>query len=417
MRKNSHKETTKKTEDTGLKKIYASEERIYPKRVASLLLFAAATVFFMALNAFTASAATGGFICEALIIVPVCLCTILLLIHGRKTGQLWYQDTDYLSFVIIYVIANAMLSVLSFFLPETLIPVGIAAFLCAATGSGETAVITSMLSAVSLAFPHGYDGSIYALFFCEAIIAAVLSDVIVKSAKKEKALLFAAVVCVYAALPVSVKYFTSLKITKNYLYFSIGLSIITAAAAVFIMPLLYRWLHTEKRYRYETILDDDYSLINEMKLFSADEYDRARRLSVISLKAAREIGADAPLAAAGGLYYRVGLLRGDNEIEYALDIAGEHGFPDQLISILYEYQGLIRKPTTRESAIVHMADAVMRRLDAISKQSDQMDSGWNRQMLIYSCLNELSTKGFYDASPISMNQFLKIRDVLVRELQ
>jgi membrane-associated HD superfamily phosphohydrolase len=417
MRKNSQKENTKKTEDAGLKKIYTSEERIYPRRVASLLLFAAATVFFMAVNALSASLATGGFICEAVLIVPICLCTILLLIHKRRSGQLWYQDTDYLAFVIIYIIANAMLSVLSFLLPESLIPVGIAAFLCAASGNGEIALITSMLSAVSLAFPHGYNGGIYALFFCEAIIAAALSDVIVKSGKKEKILLFAAAACVYTALPLSVKYFISLKITKNYLYFSIGLSIITAAVAVLIMPMLYRRLHMEKRYRYETILDDDYSLINEIKLFSGDEYERARRLSVVSLKAAQAIGADAPLAAAGGLYYRVGLLRGDNEIEYALDIAGEHGFPDQLMSILYEYQGLIRKPTTRESAIVHMADAVMRRMDAISKQSDKMDSGWNRQMLIYSCLNDLSTKGYYDASPISMNQFLKIRDVLVKELQ
>ena len=63
-----------------------------------------------------------------------------------------------------------------------------------------------------------------------------------------------------------------------------------------------------------------------------------------------------------------------------------------------------------------MTDAVMRRLDAISKQSDQMESGWNRQMLIYSALNELSTSGFYDDSPITMNQFLKIRDVLAKEL-
>ena len=63
-----------------------------------------------------------------------------------------------------------------------------------------------------------------------------------------------------------------------------------------------------------------------------------------------------------------------------------------------------------------MADAVMRRLDAIKKQSDQMESGWNRQMLIYSALNELSTNGYYDLSSITMNQFLKIRDVLVKEL-
>lgn len=416
MRKNKRQENTKKTEDTELKKIYPTEERIYPKRVVALLIFAAATVFFMALDAFLGALASGGLICEALLVVPLCLCTVLLLIHQRKTGQLWYQDTDYLSFVVIYVIVNALLCGSSFIVPATMLPVGIAAFLLSSSGDGLTAVTSSVLAVISISFGIGCEGSSYALFFCEIVIAVSLSGVIVKAEKKERILLFISAALVYAALPLAVIYFDRLKLTRKDLYFSFGLSIITAVAAVFIMPKLFKWIHMERRYRYETILDDDYSLIKEIKLFSEDEYERARKLSVVSFKAAREIDADVALAAAGGLYYRVGLLRGDREIEYALDIAGEHGFPDQLISILYEYQGLIRKPTSKESAIVHMADAVMRRLDAIKKQSDQMESGWNRQMLIYSALNELSTNGYYDLSSITMNQFLKIRDVLVKEL-
>lgn len=416
MKRNSQEEKKKRTEDAGLEKVYTSEERIYPKRVASLLLFVAATIFFMAVNAYHGSLATGGFICEALIIVPACLVTVLLIVHLRKNKTLWYQDTDYLTFVLIYVLTNAILIASSFLVPDFLLPVGLCAFLIASSGNSTLAIASSLLMTVSLSFAERYDGSIYGLFFCEVIIAVGLSDIIIKAGKKERAFLFLLVTAVCCVLPLAVRYFEKLTLTKNDLYFSLGLSIITGAVSIAVMPALYHRLHMERSYRYETILDDDYSLINEIKLFSEDEYERARKLSVVSLKAAREIGADAALAAAGGLYYRVGLLRGDREIEHAVQIAGEHGFPDQLISILYEYQGLIRKPTSRESAIVHMTDAVMRRLDAISKQSDQMESGWNRQMLIYSALNELSTSGFYDDSPITMNQFLKIRDVLAKEL-
>ena len=36
-------------------------------------------------------------------------------------------------------------------------------------------------------------------------------------------------------------------------------------------------------------------------------------------------------------------------------------------------------------------------------------------MIIYQTLNELSATGIYDESGLSMNQFLKVRELLVRE--
>ena len=36
-------------------------------------------------------------------------------------------------------------------------------------------------------------------------------------------------------------------------------------------------------------------------------------------------------------------------------------------------------------------------------------------MVIYQTLNELSATGMYDESGLSMNQFLKVRELLVRE--
>ncbi|MQN00690.1 MAG: hypothetical protein FRC54_01665 [bacterium LCO1.1] len=417
MKRNSQQEKSKKTEDAGLEKVYTIEERVYPKRVAALLIFVVSTVLFVAFDACMSSLATGGLICEAIVIIPASLAVLLYLIHERRADGLWYRDTDYMTFALIYLVSGAIVSALSLFLPGVFIPAGLIAFILASTGDGALSVSASLLPLVSLAFSHRYGGNIYALFFCEVIIAVSLARLIVKSKTPEKVLLFLAVTAVYAALPASIRYFEKIVLSKKDLFFAGGMSIITAACAVILLPALYKVLHRERRDRYETILDDDYSLIKEIRLFSEEEYDRARRLSIASLRAAREIGADAALAAAGGLYYRVGLIRGDKEIDYAMQIAAENDFPDQLTRILYEYRGLIRKPTSKESAIVHMADAVMERLDAISKESDRMKSDWNKQMLIYSSLNELSSSGYYDDSTITMNQFLKIRDILVKELE
>lgn len=417
MKKNSQEEKTEKTEDqSGIEKVYAVEERLYPKRALSVFFFIVITILFAAINAYLGGLATGGLICAALIIIPVCLTCVLFMMDRRREGELWYADTDYLSFVLIYALSNVALTFLSEVTPAYLMPAAVAVFLMMASGNSTLTVMASMLSVVSVGFGHRYQGSAYALFICEAVMAVAVSDEIIRAKKTERIFLLILVAAVQMALPVSVRYFDKLSLSKNELFFSCGLSIITGVAAVFVMPLLYRRLHSERAFRYDTILDDDYSLINEIKLFSEDEYERARRLSVASLKAAQEIGADAHLAAAGGLYYRVGLIRGDREIEYAVQIAAEHSFPEALTRILYEYQGLIRRPTSRESAIVHMADAVLRRLDAIAEQGDQMESGWNRQMLVYSVCNELSNSGFYDDSGLTMNQFLRIRETLVSAL-
>ena len=88
-------------------------------------------------------------------------------------------------------------------------------------------------------------------------------------------------------------------------------------------------------------------------------------------------------------------------------------FPEQLTNILYEYYGKLRKPQTPESALVHMVDALIVKLDHI--KADVADSEWNHDILIIQLLNELSASGIYDESGLSMNHFLKIRDYLKKE--
>ena len=46
---------------------------------------------------------------------------------------------------------------------------------------------------------------------------------------------------------------------------------------------------------------------------------------------------------------------------------------------------------------------------------DSMKSTWNQNMVIYQTINELSQKGFYDNSGLTMNQFLVIREILANE--
>ena len=116
---------------------------------------------------------------------------------------------------------------------------------------------------------------------------------------------------------------------------------------------------------------------------------------------------------AGGFYYRMGRWIGEPYIKNAVNKAESLCFPAELISILAEYYGEEQLPSSPESALVHMVDAVVIRLEAMEQNVGQ--SVWNRDIVIYQTVNDFSSSEIYDHSGMSMNQFLKIREFLAKE--
>ena len=105
-------------------------------------------------------------------------------------------------------------------------------------------------------------------------------------------------------------------------------------------------------------------------------------------------------------------LKDLEELGYGVLLAQNACFPEELIQILREYNGELMAISTRESAIVHMVDKVVTKLDLLDKET--FSTTWNQDMVIYQTLNENSATGIYDESGLSMNQFLTIRDFLVK---
>ena len=111
--------------------------------------------------------------------------------------------------------------------------------------------------------------------------------------------------------------------------------------------------------------------------------------------------------------YRMGRWIGEPYIKNAVNKAESLCFPAELISILAEYYGEEQLPSSPESALVHMVDAVVIRLEAMEQNVGQ--SVWNRDIVIYQTVNDFSSSEIYDHSGMSMNQFLKIREFLAKE--
>lgn len=164
---------------------------------------------------------------------------------------------------------------------------------------------------------------------------------------------------------------------------------------------------------YDDLIVENYSLIEDIRRFSYYEFVHARRVMRLSKVAAKCINANEGTCQVAGMYYRLGKVLGEPEIDNAVKCANDHCFPKPVIDILYEYNGIIKKPSTRESAIVQMVDSVVTKIELLDR--DSMSSSWNQNMVIYQTINEMSESGMYDESGLSMNSFLKVRDALTKE--
>lgn len=187
-------------------------------------------------------------------------------------------------------------------------------------------------------------------------------------------------------------------------------------AAIYVIafyPMMRERTLREKHYYYGDVLSDDFSQIRIVRKSLPAEYYHARKVSEIAYKYALALELKEDLAAAAGFYYHLGKWEGDPPVESGVRRAQELCFPNELIQILREYNAIEEKPSTPESALVHMIDGLLVTLENASEEV--RTSKWDRDILILQALNDFSAAGYYDHSGLSINSFMRIREWLSKE--
>lgn len=298
-----------------------------------------------------------------------------------------------------------------YFLPEFACPAAAPALFLsvvsnAEIGIGLSAFLCALLSAAKA-------GGIYELCACVVLIFIGAQAAYAMRQKNPRfwgcVMLFSASVSV----PALFSYLSNKEADVLPLAWNAAFSAVFLYVFCLLADRLYDTALHEEEDAYERIMKEGHPLVGEMKNYATAEYVHAMKVATVARKCASEIGANELLAAAAGFYYRLGALEGEPYVENGVRLAEKSCFPIDVIQILSEYNGEERLPQTKESAIVHMADACIKRIELLSSQN--LSSSWNQDMAIYQTLNELSATGIYDESGLSMNQFLKIRELLVRE--
>jgi hypothetical protein len=331
--------------------------------------------------------------------------------YERKQDRLSHNSqTNYVRLVSVYAVCSVLLFGMTF-LPEFFRPVMILPILICAVSNPVMAVSVGLFFDILLALVAG--GSFYALV-CYVILT-LLGGMIAQALGQRQYRRKLGFLCLFANLlvPDVLYYLCYNEVSVQALLYGGANGILTALIAILFFPLMLKSARREVENKLVDIVSVDYSEVKALKDFSMTEYRHAVHVSNLAYLCAKTVGLNKNVCLAAGFYYRMGQWLGEPCVQNGVDKAIDLCFPNEVIRILSEYYGEENLPSTPESALVHMVDALLMRMDTI--RNDVKKSPWNTDILICQTLNEFSTSGIYDRSGMSMNLFLKIRGFLAKE--
>ena len=378
--------------------------------VGMALIFAAANTLMCLFN----GVLFDKYICVAAINIYFFALFLLLVIRKRREGTLpEFNYTTYGKITFIVLLSWILIFLFTLLAPDFFAPFIVIPIICSTVFDDSLTNFLSIyfviISAICLDF------NIFMVLCYISMIA--FGNVLALFFKTKEGIerLYSLILILSGTTLVSTifYYFNYLEISISVFSKALFEGLIAVAITVAIVPLYRRYVEEAQVVRYDELLSPEYSLVQAIRNFSFIEYQHASRVSILSSKCAEAINANTSLAACAGFYYRLGKIVGEPMIDNALKIANDYCFPSDVIQILAEYGAVINLPSTKESAIIHMVDSVVTKVELFD--ADSMSSSWNQNMVIYQTINELSQKGYYDNSGLTMNQCLIIREILANE--
>lgn len=386
------------------------ENRFIKRRVLGIGLIVLSTILFSLLMGSRAGIALDEMLVLFFIDFTFLAVLIYFLEEERFFGCLPGQESnDFKTIAVIYLLGMAG-NYLCIYLPEYISIAFAFAVLMALASNREIALTTGIFLNLIPAFILNQD--IHVL--TASILMTLLGVMIALAGRKKQSFLWVQFMVFFGTIVIIVScYYAQYLLIKGQILFLAG-----AMGAVHLLFLeiagrvFFPKAEEVQRTVYTSLLEEDYPLVQSIRHFSEIDYSHAVRVSGICGECARLLSLNEELCRTAGFYYRIGRMEGEPYTENGVLLAENACFPKDLIQILKEYNGELTAISSKESAVVHMVDRVVTKLDLLDKRT--FSTNWNQDMVIYQTLNEDSATGIYDESGLSMNQFLKIRDFLVK---
>jgi hypothetical protein len=388
-----------------------ANEKIHLYRLIPILVMAGVTAVLSILLCLINELYRDEELCILFLDILFFLVLVFELEYDRRKKQIAGNGATTFSRIAGGYAASCLILLLFVFLPEFYCPVLLIPVLMCGVSNEMISMSVSLFLVLEFSITAG--GNYFELVcYCILILVGVI---LAKTMEEKKYRYFAAVILFCISIFVPAMFYTFSSGKTPYVEYIYGA--VSGGVTVLFSLLYYGKIReatmAEQNNRLLDIVAEDFIVVRELKSYSPSEYAHAKRVSELSARCGKILGFQENLCAAAGFYYRIGRWQGEPYVLNGIKRAEQLCFPVELTAIISEYYGEEYLPTTPESALIHMVDALTIKLDALKQ--DVKGSAWNTEMIIYQTLNEYSSFGLYDRSGMSMNQFLKVRDILTKE--
>lgn len=385
---------------------HVSRKRIYKM----IVIFIVMTVYSLLLG-FLKGMLLDQLLCVVMLDLVFFAVLTFLLENQRLAGRLCMNRTTDYHRVLMGVVLASLLGAICGFLPAFTRPVLAIALVMTGFSSEWLGLCFSVYYSVILAITCGLSVNELLCYLVLSLSCSMLFSAWENSKLKKSFILI--ICCLQTVVPTIFYYLEYRSYELSILLISLLLGIVLTVALQFIYEQVRFFREHEIDNILQDMLDEEFSAAKELRRYSVKEYEHAKLVSNVAREAAKIAGADEVLCAVGGLYYRIGIIKGEQIAENGEMVAAEKCFPEKVYQIIKEYYGVLELPSTPESAIVQMIDGVLCRIEEM-RANDEMND-WNKDMAIYHTLTEFSSNGMYNNANLSMHKFLEIREYLVKE--
>lgn len=161
----------------------------------------------------------------------------------------------------------------------------------------------------------------------------------------------------------------------------------------------------------EKLGNSNYPLLKQLKDTKPKVYQHCKQVAVLAEGAAEQIGIDKQLVYIGGLYHEIGKLHSKDYIKEGILIGKQYGFPRELIKLIMEHNVKNKIPTTKEAAVLMLADSVIFLLDHIEQYSLQENK--SVKDMIEKVFRIRFEKGELDQSGLTIRDFKVLKHYYV----
>lgn len=386
------------------------KERVVGKRLLNVFLMLFITLAAIGTIGYSRAIWFDSMLAIILVSIIFFMLFLFVLEHDRSKRALSKNyETNFRKVLKGYLIA-AVIAVVCSFMPEFLRPVIVIPICMIAFSNQGIALSVGIFWNAMLALTLGCHVQELVMYCLMTLFGAMLAEAMEYS----RIFWYEIIIFSISVMMPGIFYYLTYQEVKMNLFF---LGAVEGAFICVLMVIFFQRTVKVRDLEVSTMLDDmldeSFSMVRELSRFSRKDYRHARRVSELAGNCAKVVGADEKICKAAGFYYRIGIIDGEPIRESGIRIAQEQCFPEEVIQIISEYNDEEYLPSTVESAIIHMVDGVIKKMEVLDQST--MASEWNQDMVIYQTLNEFSAKGLYDKAGLSMNMFLKIREYLVKE--